>query len=121
MHAMDAKSAFARIEELCPGVDSSWFDLIVGSYSYPKLCKHCFKTRKRNKGEELSGFIDKIAIRGNGCGECNKTGYSGREFMRTLTKVKHLANRKMSFEEIITLDEMKKKAIWEGRIDPDSF
>ena len=41
--------------------------------------------------------------------------------MRTLTKVKHLANRKMSFEEIITLDEMKKKAIWEGRIDPDSF
>jgi general secretion pathway protein E len=111
LHTNDAPSAVTRLMDMGvePFLISSSVECVVAQRLIRKLCPHCKVKYEPSKAElELIGKKYKIPalFKASGCGECYKTGYSGRtgiyEIMPVTEKLHRLITEKADADTIRT-------------------
>lgn len=121
LHTNDAPSAITRLIDMGiePFLISSSVNAIMAQRLVRKICKFCRKEKEPSLAaktlfEASEQELPKKLFYGEGCDECNNTGYSGRtaiiEFLELSDSIRELTNQRVS------TDIIRKESIKNGMV-----
>ncbi|WP_299535346.1 GspE/PulE family protein [Ulvibacterium sp.] len=116
LHTNDAASAVSRLVEMGiePFLVSSSVRLVIAQRLVRKVCMHCKKEYSPDKAilKELNISEGQLLYKGEGCDECNQTGYRGRTALIELLKIDDAISNKISQQA--NASEIKSSAVLSG-------
>jgi type IV pilus assembly protein PilB len=118
LHTNDAPSTIARLLEMEvePYLLNTCLLGVLAQRLVRRNCQHCLKEEPvdQNIRKVLGVDRDEVFYHGEGCDECNKTGYSGRLGVYELLVVTDGIRK--NIRKGVTADEIRNVAIQEGMI-----